>query len=159
MPPLSDEKWMKHAVLKARAGVCRGQTPFGACIVRKREILSCAHNGVWEGTDITAHAEIQAIRQACRKLKRIHLEDCVIYSTCEPCPMCFSACHWAKIPRIVYGVKMNDARALGFSELVISNDRMKSLGRSPIKIRSGVLRKENLALMQFWSEREGKKIY
>jgi len=150
---------MRLAIEKAIEGARKGQTPFGACIVRNGRIVSCAHNGVWRGTDITAHAEIVTIREACRKLKTIWLEGCVIYSTCEPCPMCFSACHWTRLSGIYYGAGISDAKKLGFHELAISNEKMKKLGKSPVKIQKGLLREENLALFRYWSGLKTKKVY
>ncbi len=154
-----DERFMRLAINKAKEGIKRGQTPFGACIARNREVVTCVHNRVWEDTDITGHAEICAIREACRKLNAVDLAGCVIYSTCEPCPMCFSACHWAKISKIVYGARIEDAKKLGFSELTISNDTMKKSGNSPIEIVGDVLWDENIELFRLWSEQENKRIY
>src|SRR6266516_4264518 len=99
MPDSPDPRFMWLAIEKAKEGIARGQTPFGACITR--------------------HGEVVAIRQACKTLGTIDLSGCVIYSTCEPCPMCFSACHWARISTIVYGARIEDARASGFHELPI----------------------------------------
>lgn len=155
----ADEIFMRIAISKARQGVEKGQTPFGVCITKEGEIVSCVHNIVWESTDITAHAEIHAIREACKKLNTVDLSGCIIYSTCEPCPMCFSACHWAKISKIVYGARIEDAKKLGFSELTISNREMKQFGSSPIEIVGDLLRKENLELFEFWHKREDKRIY
>ena len=116
---------MKKAIQKGYQGLEKGQTPFGACIVKEGKMISCAHNRVWEKMDITAHAEMEAIRMACKKLKSIHLSGCIIYSTCEPCPMCFAACHWAKISEIVYGTGIQDAQRIGFNELTVSNEILK----------------------------------
>lgn len=155
-----NEKFMRLAIRMARDGVKKGQTPFGACIVKKEKLISCAHNLVWRNKDITAHAEIVAIRNACRKLKTVNLSGCVIYSTCEPCPMCFSACHWAKISHIIYGTNIADAKKLGFSELTISNKKMKARGKSPIKITGNFLRRENLQLFSEWFNKKNKsKLY
>lgn len=154
-----DAKFMRLAIGKARQGIEKGQTPFGVCITKEGEVVSCVHNIVWESMDITAHAEIHAIREACKKLNTIDLSGCVIYSTCEPCPMCFSACHWAKISKIIYGVRIEDAKKLGFSELTISNREMKQFGNSPIELVGDLLREENLELFEFWSKREDKRVY
>ncbi|MDP8234170.1 MAG: nucleoside deaminase [Candidatus Saelkia tenebricola] len=154
-----DEKFMSLAIEEASRGVKNGQTPFGACIVRGEEVIVSAHNVVWQDVDITAHAEINAIRGACKKLGIVDLSGYVIYSTCEPCPMCFSACHWAKISKIVYGVCIEDAQKFGFSELTISNDKMVSIGGSLIEITGGILKEENLELFGLWSERKDKKVY
>lgn len=155
----ADEIFMRIAISKARQGVEKGQTPFGVCITKEGEIVSCVHNIVWESTDITAHAEIHAIREACKKLNTVDLSGCIVYSTCEPCPMCFSACHWAKISKIIYGARIEDAKKLGFSELTISNREMKQFGSSPIEIAGDLLRRENLELFEFWYKREDKRIY
>lgn len=151
--------FMRLAIQKAREGVRKGQSPFGACIVKKGKAVACCHNGVWKMTDSTAHAEIQAIREACKRLKTIDLSGCVIYSTSEPCPMCFSACHWAKMKQIVYGTRIKDARSIGFSELAVSNEIMRRLGKSPVKIRKDFLRKEALVLFKEWSARPDKQAY
>src|SRR5574341_300888 len=140
------EEFMKLAIDKARQGIKKEQTPFGACISRDGEVIVCVHNIVWESMEITNHAEIHAIREACKKLNTVDLSGCVIYSTCEPCPMCFSACHWARISQIVYGTRIDDAMKLGFNELTIPNEKMKRLGNSSIKIVGNILRDENLEL-------------
>src|SRR4051812_47796737 len=123
---MTDEHWMRLAIETCRQGIEAGQSPFGACIVRGDELVVAAHNVVWQETDATAHAEVNAIRLACRKLASIDLTGCRIYSTTEPCPMCFSAIHWAKIDAIYFGTTIPDANALGFSELSISNEQMKA---------------------------------
>lgn len=156
----TDEQWMRVAIEAARAGVARGQTPFGACIASPdgREIVR-AHNVVWETTDITAHAEVRAIRRACGALGTINLSGCTIYSTCEPCPMCFSACHWARLARIVYGASIEDARNAGFNELAMSNEQMKRIGGSGISIVGGILRNENAQLFAHWLKRPNRRGY
>lgn len=150
---------MRLAIGKARQGVAAGQSPFGACVVRAGEVVSCEHNVVWQTTDITAHAEIRAIREASRKLRTIDLSGCVIYSTCEPCPMCFSACHWARIAKIVYGASIRDAQARGFHELQIANTSMKELGGSPVEIAGDFLRDEAIALFQLFDQQPNKRTY
>ncbi len=153
------EEYMRLAIAKAQEGITKGQTPFGACIVREGKVLSCTHNTVWEETDITAHAEICAIREACQSVRSVHLEGSVIFSTCEPCPMCFSACHWARIGTIVYGARITDAKAAGFHELAISNDQMKETSGSPLNVISDFLRQECIVLFDVWSQQENKKAY
>lgn len=150
---------MRMAIVKAKEGMKKGQTPFGACIVKDNKVISCEHNVVWKTCDITAHAEIHAIREACKKLKTIDLSGCVIYSTCEPCPLCFSACHWAKISQIVYGATIEDAQKAGFNELTISDIQMKKIGNSPVRITSGFLRQENLELFKLFLNNKNKKLY
>ena len=154
-----NEKYMKMAMAKAREGVEKGQTPFGACIVKGSKVLSCVHNTVWKTTDITAHAEVHAIRKACKAANTIDLSGSIIYSTCEPCPMCFSAIHWANISIIVYGAKIQDAKSAGFHELTISNRRMKTIGGSSVEIVQDFLRKENVELFNEWLSRADRQTY
>jgi len=150
---------MRLAIAKAREGVQQGQTPFGSCIARAGDVVSCTHNVVWQTTDITAHAEIHAIREACRKLKTIDLSGCVIFSSCEPCPMCFAACHWARISKIVYGANIQDAQRSGFHELTIPAERLKELGGSPVEITGNFLRDEAVALFHFFDQQPHKRTY
>ena len=150
---------MQAAIRVAREGVAEGGSPFGACIVRAGEIIACEHNRVLQTTDSTAHAEIAALRAACARLGTIDLSGCVVYSTTEPCPMCFSACHWARIARIVYGARIGDARRFGFHELGISNRRMKALGGSPVTVVGGVLRAAVLDLFETWRLRPDRRVY
>ena len=155
----NDKRFMLNAIEKAKEGIKNGQTPFGACIVKENYIVACCHNQVWSGCDITAHAEVVAIREACKKLKSISLEGTVIYSTCEPCPMCFSACHWAKIDKIIFGASIKDARKAGFNELEISNKNMKISGVSPIIIEPHFLQEECIGLFEIWRDKGTNKLY
>lgn len=152
-------KGMTQAIRAAKNGIRAGQTPFGACIVRRGRVIATAHNVVWKTTDITAHAEIHALRQACRKLKTIDLSGSVIYSTCEPCPMCFSACHWARISGIVYGTSIEDARRAGFNEFCVSNLALKKLGQTRVIIRSGYMKRQAQELFTQWLERKDSRAY
>ncbi|MFO1519392.1 MAG: nucleoside deaminase [bacterium] len=156
---MTDEDYMRKAIAKAKEGIAQGQSPFGACIVKDNEVVALVHNQVWKSGDITAHAEVTAIREACRRLKAIDLSGAVIYSTCEPCPMCFSACHWARLSKIFFGSRIEDAKGLGFSELTISNETMKKWGESPIEIEGDLLRKESLKLFESWSRTRGNGSY
>ncbi len=155
----SDKKFMGMAIKKAEQGIKKGQTPFGACIVKNGKVIACEHNVVWKSTDITAHGEIHAIRTACKALKTIDLSGCIIYSTCEPCPMCFSACHWARISKIIYGARISDAKKFGFNELSISNQTMKTKGKSNLEIRKDFMRKKNIKIFKIFSDQKNKKTY
>ena len=156
---MNDAELMRLAIAEARKGMAAGQTPFGACIARHGEPIVLAHNTVWHDTDITAHAEIVAIREACRRLCSVDLGSCAIYSTTEPCPMCFAACHWARISTIVFATGIDDARRAGFSELAISNEQMKRDGGSTTEVRGGVLRDEAIQLFEEWSRSPGRRTY
>ncbi len=155
----TDADWMRLAIETAREGMAAGQAPFGAVIVSNSELLVAAHNVVWATTDITAHAEVHAIRLACRKLNDINLKGCTIYSNTEPCPMCFTAIHWAGIDKIVYGAKIADAVAAGFNELTLSNRDMKQLGGSRVEIVGGVLSDEAKDLFRQFLTSTNKPVY
>ncbi len=154
-----DRAFMEMAIREARKNLrTLDGGPFGACIVREGAVLAVARNTVLRN-DATAHAEVNAIRKACRKLGRYDLSGSIIYSTTEPCPMCFSAVHWARIGTIVYGTNISDARGAGFHELEISNRRLKTLGRSPIAVIGDFLRPECLELFEAWGALPGKLLY
>lgn len=157
--PDDHESFMRLAIGAAQRGVQAGQTPFGATIVKNGRVICSVHNVVWKTLDITAHAEVHAIRTACRKLKTADLSGCIIYSTCEPCPMCFSACHWARISKIYYGARIEDAQAAGFNELTISNEQMRLQGGSPIEVIGDFLRDEAVELFRFWQHQHHHRVY
>ena len=155
-----DSDYMKAAVAAAWESIHRGAGgPFGVCIVRDGRILAVAGNQVLGSHDPTAHAEIVAIRRACAELKTPFLEGAQIYSTTEPCPMCFAAIHWARISRIYFGTSIADVHALGFNELTISNDQMKQLGKSPVEIVPGFMREACLALLHEWTTLPNAQTY
>jgi len=133
--------------------------PFGACIVKEGRVLAVARNTVLRSNDPTAHAEINAIRAASRKLKSWDLSGCVIYSTTEPCPMCFSAIHWSKIPLLIYGTSIADVSKRGFNELRIGNAKLKSIGKSPVRIVPAFMQKECRELLADWDRLEEKPVY
>ncbi|MBU1125921.1 MAG: nucleoside deaminase [Candidatus Omnitrophica bacterium] len=133
--------------------------PFGACVVKNGRILAVAANTVFKDNDPSAHAEINAIRLAARRLGDWDLSGCQIYSTCEPCPMCFSAIHWARIDKVVYGAKIVDARKAGFNELAISCHAMKKQGKSKVKVCAGLLRVECRLIFERWGRLENNKSY
>ncbi len=153
-----DAHFMRLAIAAAARGIAVGQTPFGACIVKKGRVV-LGHNAVWSSGDITAHAEMVAIRRACRAFKTTDLSGATIYSTCEPCPMCFAACHWAGIQRIVFGCRIRDAAKIGFREMTVSNVVLKRLGKSPLEVTRGILRPEALGLFSLWLKQPGRKAY
>lgn len=154
-----NQKFMQMAIDKAKAGVDAGQSPFGACIVKNGEVVACDHNIVWASTDITAHGEIHALRNACKSLNSIDLSGCTIYSTCEPCPMCFTAIHWARIDKIFYGAAIEDAEWFGFNELKVSNHMLKEMGLSNVEIEKDFMRKECVELFEYWNSKIDKKTY
>lgn len=155
-----DEKaYMEMAVRKAREGVEAGQSPFGAVVVKGGKIVASSHNTVWRDGDPTAHAEVNAIRQASAALQSIDLSGTVMYTTCEPCPMCLTAIHWAKIDRVVFGATIADADGAGFSELTIPAKEMVRLGGSPLRVDSGLLQTECADLFRYWKTLAKGKVY
>jgi tRNA(Arg) A34 adenosine deaminase TadA len=113
-------------------------------------VLLKAHNSVWLDTDPSAHAEMNAIRRAARLLGNVDLSGCAIYCTLEPCPMCLSASHWARVSRIVYGAEIADAIAAGFSELTIPAAEMVRMGKSRLQLEGGLLADECRRLFGLW---------
>lgn len=121
---------MKEAIRLSKENLSKQKGgPFGAVIVRGEQIISKGINSVISENDPTAHAEIVAIRNACRKLKKVWLDDCEIYTSCEPCPMCLSAIYWARIKKIYYANTRIDAEKIGF----IDKDIYKEMTLSPVK--------------------------
>ena len=152
--------FMRRAIVEARAhlpGMDGG--PFGACLVRNDEVLAVAHNTVLKELDPTCHGETNAIRLAARKLKNYDLSGCDIYSTTEPCPMCFAAIHWARIGRLIYGTAISEVAQLGFNELSLDSRQMQTLGRSPVVIYPGFLADECRQLLAEWARLPGRQVY
>ena len=153
-------QFMLRAINSASQGIkLNSGGPFGACIVKNSKVLAVAHNQVLKNQDPTCHAEIQAIRAASKKLKSFDLSGCEIYSTTEPCPMCFSAIHWARISKVIYGTSISDVARRGFNELTISNDMLKKAGKLKIQIQKGFERKTCLDLLKKWDSLEFKRTY
>jgi len=154
-----DKKYMRLAIKEAQINLKKmSGGPFGACIIKGKRVLAVARNTVLKN-DATCHAEINAIRKASKKIKNFDLSGCVIYSTTEPCPMCFSAIHWARISTIIYGSNISDADKIGFNELKVSNFELKNLGKSKIRIVKGFMIKECRKLLSDWGMLENKVIY
>jgi guanine deaminase len=151
---------MTIAIEEAYRGVRRGHGgPFGACIVRKGEVVATGHNEVLKSNDPTRHAEICAVIRASKFLETPHFKGCEIYSTTEPCVMCFAAIHWAQMKRIYFGTTVRDVKQLGFNEVVISNRVLKRMGKSPILLVPGVMREECRGLLEYWRNRPGSRTY
>lgn len=132
--------------------------PFGAVIARKGKIIAKAHNEVIKTNDPTSHAEINAIRLATAKLKKFDLSDCEIYSSCEPCPMCFSAIHWAKIKKSYYGNTAKDAAKIGFDDKFIY-DVIRGTSKSKQVLKKQLCRKECLKPFEEWQSKTDKTQY
>jgi guanine deaminase len=156
---LSDRAAMEVAINEAVAGLQEGQSPFGCAVVKDGRLVASAHNTVWKTTDATAHAEVNAIRKACLALGTIDLSGCVLFTTCEPCPMCYSAVHWARIDEVVFGARIGDAQAAGFNELVIPAEKMREFSGDGMNLVPGFMRDECRELFRRWADRGEGKAY
>jgi guanine deaminase len=154
-----DANWMQRAIEIARHGIAAGQSPFGAVVIRGGELVAEAHNAVIAETDPTSHAEVRAIRAASRTLATIDLTECILYSTCEPCPMCFGAIHWARLRRLVFGARIADALAAGFNELGVSNETLRSIGGSEVAIVPDCHRAACVELFAEWARGPAPRSY
>ncbi|MCP4134795.1 MAG: nucleoside deaminase [bacterium] len=156
---MKEKDFMKIAIEEASKGLRNNEGgPFGAVIVKDGVVIAQAHNEVVKLHDPTAHAEILAIRKASSKLKNFELEDCEIYSTCEPCPMCFAAIHWARIRKLYYGCNREDAGSIGFDDDFIYNVLEGKAKRSWFEMDS-IGREECLKLFEEWQKKEDKTRY
>ncbi|MCC5839584.1 MAG: nucleoside deaminase [Opitutales bacterium] len=124
----ADESAMQEAFRLSLEGMRRGEGgPFGAVVVKDGEIVASAWNEVLKTNDPTAHAEVTAIRRATAKLGRFDLHDCVLYTSCEPCPMCLGAAYWARISKVYYANTQADAAEAGFSDQFIYEEIARPL--------------------------------
>jgi len=114
-----DKDFLKQAIELAKKGIKAGGGPFGAILTKNGKIIAEAYNKVVLTSDPTAHAEVNAIREAASELKTHDLSDCILYSSCEPCPMCLGAIYWAGIKKVVYACDRADAEEAGFSDNLI----------------------------------------
>jgi tRNA(Arg) A34 adenosine deaminase TadA len=150
---------MRLAIEKCRRGIAAGQSPFGCAIARNGDLLSCSHNTVVLTTDITAHAEVNAIREACREVHDIFLDGAIVATTCEPCPMCMAALHWARVDTVYYGATIADADAAGFNELQLPAAELLRLGNSTLKLIPQVLPAECRKLFAEWKANPKRVVY
>lgn len=113
-----DESWLSQAVALASANVADGGGPFGALVVRAGVVIGTGQNRVTRDNDPTAHAEVMAIRAACRSIEHFSLAGSTVYTSCEPCPLCLAACLWARVDRVVFAADRTDAARAGFDDSV-----------------------------------------
>lgn len=155
----NDQVFMAEAIRLAREGMHSNiGGPFGAVVVKDGQIIGKGCNRVAETNDPTAHAEIVAIRDACRRLGHFQLEGCIIYTSCEPCPMCLGAIYWARPQRIVYACSRHDAANAGFDDEFIYREIDIPPGRRSIPAdQQG--REKGLELFLEWEDKEDKCVY
>jgi guanine deaminase len=144
------EKFMRLAIQLSEQNVSRSMGgPFGAFVLKEGKIIAKSANKVTTTNDPTAHAEVSAIRLACKKLKTFDLSGCVIYTSCEPCPMCLSAVYWARIERIYYANTKVDAANIGFDDQFIYEEIEKQMSERKLPIQQ-LLRDEALQAFKLW---------
>ncbi len=153
-----DKIFMRRAIELANESVQRGGGPFGAVIVKDGQIVAEGSNSVTLLCDPTAHAEVTAIREACRHLDTFHLEGCTIYTSCEPCPMCLGAIYWAGIQRVFYGNTRRDAADIHFADDFIYEEISRPLDQRRLPIRP-LLRDEAQESFRRWMEKSDRTEY
>jgi tRNA(Arg) A34 adenosine deaminase TadA len=152
-------KFMREAIrlsLSKMRGNCGG--PFGAVIVKGNKIVGRGWNRVISANDPTAHAEIAAIRDACKSLKTFRLDSCEIYANCEPCPMCLSAIYWARLQKIYYANTRKDAAAIKFDDNFLYREVALPVSRRKIPMKQ-LLHKEALKVFAEWKKKPDKIPY
>ena len=152
-------KFMLEAIRLSREKMRRNAGgPFGAIIVRQGKIVGRGWNRVTSANDPTAHAEIMAIRDACRCLKTFRLDDCELYASCEPCPMCLAAGYWARLRKIYYANTRRDAAKIGFDDSWLYREMTQPVSRRKIPMKQ-LLRKDALEVFTEWKNKPDKIRY
>ena len=152
-------KFMREAIRLSIQMMRRGQGgPFGAVVVRKGKIVGRGSNQVTSANDPTAHAEIVAIREACKRLKTFQLDDCDLYTSCEPCPMCLSAIYWARLGHVFYGNTRQDAARIDFDDDLIYREVALPIGKRTLKMKQ-LLHDEAIAAFAEWQRKTDKVLY
>ncbi len=150
---------MQAAIDKCRHGIANNESPFGCAVARGDQLLAVTHNTVYSSVDITAHAEINALRAACQSAGDVLLESAIVASTCEPCPMCMAALHWARVETVYYGATIADAQAAGFSELQMPASEVAKSGGGRVALAPGLLAEECRHLFDEWNQRPNSRAY
>ena len=153
-----DKAFMREAIRLADESVKNGGGPFGAVIVKDGEIIAGRSNSVTLDNDPTAHAEVNTIREACRKLGTFDLSHCVIYTSCEPCPMCLGAIYWARISRIYYANTKKDAADIDFADDFIYKELEQREEHRSVPFIP-MLRNEALKTFRAWKTKQDKVEY
>ena len=144
---------LSHLKMKANCG-----GPFGAVVVRKGKIVGRGWNQVTSTNDPTAHAEVSAIRDACQKLETFQLDDCELYTSCEPCPMCLAAIYWARFRKVYYANTRKDAAKIDFDDDLIYREVARPISKRIIPMKQ-LLRPEALAVFKAWKNKSDKISY
>jgi len=152
-------KFMQHAIALAERNIheCMGG-PFGAVIVKNNVIIAESQNLVTSTNDPTAHAEVSAIRKACEKLQTFDLSGCVLYTSCEPCPMCLGAVYWSRLSRVYYASTRADAAAAGFDDEFIYKELGLPAAQRQLSTHQ-ILADEANVVFKLWNDSENKTPY
>jgi guanine deaminase len=154
-----DREFMARAIELARMGMAANAGgPFGAVVVKDGEIIGEGNNRVTSSNDPTAHAEIIAIREACRSLQNFQLDGCTIYTSCEPCPMCLGAIYWARPERVLYACTRQDAAEIGFDDDFIYTELEKP-NETRETVMISLMRDEALEVFNEWAQKPDKIEY
>ena len=151
-------EFMKKAIELSIENINKGGGPFGCVIVKDNKIIAEGSNKVTTTNDPTAHGEIVAIREACKKLNDFSLKGCELYSTCEPCPMCLSAIYWARINKIYYANTREDAQKIDFDDSLIYSEFNKNIKERKIPMVQ-MMRSEALKAFDLWDRKTDKVKY
>lgn len=151
-------RFMRMAIRLATENVSNNGGPFAAVIVRNKEVIATGANRVTASLDPTAHAEICAIREACKALNDFDLSGCEIYSSCEPCPMCLSTIYWARIDKLYYANTRHDAAEIGFDDSFIYDELARSEAQRSLPVET-LLRNEALRSFEAWKDKKDKTEY
>jgi len=149
---------MRKAIQLSIENIDKGGGPFGAIIVRNGEIIAQAANSVTNDNDPTAHAEVNAIRKASKKINSFDLSDCEIYTSCEPCPMCLGAIYWSGIKTVYYGNNKQDAANINFDDKFIYEELDKPIDKRNVKFEQLLPEEAKIAFTK-WDESENKTEY
>jgi len=152
------EQFMRVALAMAERGMASGGPPVGACLIHTGNVVAKNHNAVIGELDVTAHAEIVVLREACRALRTLRLTGCSLFVTVQPCPMCLAACYYAGITEIVYGVSIDAMQAITHGELCVSPAELFAGRTGQPMITGGVLADECQALLTRWDVGTGGKV-
>ena len=154
----NNKKFMLRAIQLSIESIQNNGGPFGCVIVKQNKIISEGFNKVTSTNDPTAHGEIVAIREACKKLNTFNLEGCDLYSSCEPCPMCLSAIYWSHVDKIFYANSRKDAQEIDFDDSLIYSEVKKEINERKIKMIK-MNRNEALEAFKIWQNKEDKIKY
>ncbi len=153
------DKFMRRAIRLSRDNTEKGlDGPFGAVVVKDGKIIASSANKVITSMDPTAHAEVAAIRKACKKLKTFDLSGCIIYTSCEPCPMCLGAIYWAKIDTVYYANTREDAGNIGFDDQFIYEELALAPPKRKLALKQ-LLRAEALDVFKSWESSPLKMVF